>query len=823
MPTRIKLWAALIITLSTACTQMPSGEEKRRGPLAQVISSPEQLLWGPVSTGALGDYRIENSQIVAIVGHPSRPVGFSVTGGNLVDLAQKSSNQEDHLNQLTLYLQDEFPRQAIYKSAKIVSEGGPGSPAILRAIGLDSKNDKIAIETDYILLPDADWLTLETRFTSTATYTIPNYKPGDAVQWGRCQHLGPGAGFALPGRRLNLPWLAGLGQKTSYGLVEHEGESMEVLSGSMWSDTISKGQDLAPKQTIKHIRHVVVGSGDTASLMPSIFKLSRQKTGTISGRITSSKQVITDARVEIRNKDEELVGIAKTNLEGWYEIQVLPGEYSLLAMAPGRPRVQTSTTSRSVQITAETTASRSFNLGRRTSLSWRIEGDENYAQAVKLTVLGIDGTPNPNFGPTYRADGAAHIVLSPRGLGEIPLGLGRYKVIVSRGNEYELIEREIEIKPDTPTIIEGKLVRSVDTRGFIATELHQHTAPSFDSGVSLEDRTISLAAEGIEAFTSSDHNVLIDFQPTIAATGLGRSLTSFIGTEATTHSVGHFNAFPLKVDRSDSRGGMKDPEHWTPQEIFSFVRGLAITSTDSVVQINHPRAGYIGYLDMMKFDPKTGKAEDKRFSLDFDAMEIIAFGFEKETKQTLADWFALLRRGIRVTATGNSDSHTVYGRENGWPRNLICSDQDLPYRVEVTELMKSLRDGCSTISAGPIITINAEDARMGGTTKATNGRAQIDIKIQAPKWIPVDWLEIYVDGRKQKRIPIRGEKVVRYEKTHTIKCNKDCFVVAMTGSDKSLAPIVSTWRKRNPKPIALTNPIFLDVDGDGQYMKGGPK
>ena len=131
--------------------------------------------------------------------------------------------------------------------------------------------------------------------------------------------------------------------------------------------------------------------------------------------------------------------------------------------------------------------------------------------------------------------------------------------------------------------------------------------------------------------------------------------------------------------------------------IFNYGRSLAVSSEQSVVQINHPRAGYIGYLDVMKFDPATGKAADPRFSLDFDAMEVIAFGFEKETEKTLKDWFSLLRQGVRITATGNSDSHTIYGRENGWPRNMICSDSDDPHSITVSALMKSLKNGCVVV------------------------------------------------------------------------------------------------------------------------------
>ena len=783
------------------------------------IDKKSDLLLGPVAGGVVGDFRLENSKVIAIVGHPKRPLGFSVTGGNLIDLAQQKPFPADHLNQVTLYLQDEFPRQANYQKISVVDQGGPGTPAVLRVSGVDSKDQKIQIETDYILYPDANWITLETRFTSTATQSYDSYKPGDAIQWGRCQHMAPLEGFKLPGRRVTIPWIAGLGERASYGIVEHEGEPFEVLSGSMWSDTVSKARRLEPRKTIRHRRHIVVGTGDTASLVPSIYKLSRMKTGRISGKINSKSGPVDDAKIEILDKDLKLVGIADSDEDGQYEVEVPPGQYSIMVSSPGRPGVQTSSTARIVTVQADQTSKRSFRLGNKTTLSWKIDSEDGPPQPVKITIIGIDGTPNPKFGPNYLAHGASHVVISPRGIGKIPLGLGRYRVFISRGPEYELLEEDIVIEPKSKITITGKLRRVVDTTGFIATELHQHTAPSFDSGVSLEDRTLSLAAEGIELFTSSDHNVLVDFAPVIENLGLSTRLKSMIGTEATTHSVGHFNSFPLKIRPHESRGGMKDPENWTPTAIFKFVRDLAVSSEQSVVQINHPRAGYIGYLDVMKFDPVTGKAADPRFSLDFDAMEVLAFGFKKETDKTLKDWFSLLRQGVRITATGNSDSHTIYGRENGWPRNLICSDSDDPQSIAVSDLMKSLKSGCVSISAGPFITIQSGEIKMGGTAPAKNGEGEIIVDVQAPSWVPVDWVQLFVDGKPSARFPVRGKKVQRYRRRHKVRCSQDCFVVAMTGSEQTLSPLVSTWRDRQPTPIGMTNPIFFDVDGNGTYNR----
>ena len=40
--------------------------------------------------------------------------------------------------------------------------------------------------------------------------------------------------------------------------------------------------------------------------------------------------------------------------------------------------------------------------------------------------------------------------------------------------------------------------------------------------------------------------------------------------------------------------------------------------------------------------------------------------------------------------------------------------------------------------------------------------------------------------------------------------------------DKPLFPVVGDGKTFTAYPFALTNPVFLDVDGDGKYRTGQP-
>lgn len=806
--------------LSAGCLK-PSGPT---GPVAtaKAIEAADELLWGPAAFGAIGDIRMSNGRLLAVITAVDRAVGFAVSGGNIIDVARLPGG-EDQLNQITLYLDDEFPRQARYESLEIRSAGGRRKPAVVRAEGVDTKNAKIEVQTDYVLEPDRQWLTLITRFTNTGTATIRGYRPGDAIQWGRAEHMAPKEGFGLPGRRVEVGWVAGVGGGTSYAYVPDGAVDVDVLNGSMWSDPIADPIDLPPGKPVAYVRHLVVGDGDTASLSGAIATIRKQAFGRITGSITHDGAPVSGAIVHVMDAEGKLVGLAKVDHDGWYEIQVPPGDYSLEARAPGRePSAPTDPKPR-FAVAADQTVSRGFRLGPHASLGWRISGDGRFAQPVKVTVVGLDGTADPRLGPAFDASGAWNLVLSPRGFGTAPVGMGKFRVLVSRGPEYELIEQVVQVAEGGHAEVSGKLVRSVDTEGFVAADLHQHAAPSFDSGVSPADRALSNATEGVEVLVSTDHNVVIDYRPVIAANGLGRSVYSIVGTEATTHSVGHFNAFPLDIVRSDPRGGMRDPEGWTPEKIFSFVRSLGHDpKLPPFIQVNHPRAGPIGYFDLMDLDPATGLAKDPRFVTNFDGMEVISFGWANETKQSVADWFALLNRGLRITATGNSDSHTIFGREVGWARTYVCVDDDTPYRLDVGAFIRALRSGCATVSAGPFLTIRSGAVQMGGTLTAERATFEIQVRLQAASWIPTDQLELYVNGVLERTIALQGTAPVRFDDAIRLTCKSDCYVVAIARSERRLPPVVTSWRRRKPRPIALTNPIYVDADGDGRYSRGAP-
>ncbi|MBM4387991.1 MAG: hypothetical protein FJ088_09665, partial [Deltaproteobacteria bacterium] len=222
------------------------------------------------------------------------------------------------------------------------------------------------------------------------------------------------------------------------------------------------------------------------------------------------------------------------------------------------------------------------------------------------------------------------------------------------------------------------------------------------------------------------------------------------------------------------------------------------------------------------------------------------------------DWFNLLNHGVKPTGMGNSDSHDAYF-EAGYPRNYIKSSSDFPGGLDRKELMKNIQDGAVSISSGPFIRFRINGADIGATVKAA-GEIRLYVQVQTPSWFGIDRIEIYRNGGLFKFIELDNpvEVIEDYEGEVVLKkgdadfpAEDSWFVVIAYGLEDrnflspvytsiplgklqlpkltSLAfsklPLVGDFLGEDPSvpdffpllPYSVTNPIWVDLDNDGNF------
>jgi hypothetical protein len=449
----------------------------------------------------------------------------------------------------------------------------------------------------------------------------------------------------------------------------------------------------------------------------------------------------------------------------------------------------------------------------------------------KLTFVGVDGTRDPEFTRVdiarQEGDGAIaafNRVMSLTGVGLARVPLGTYDVTVSRGPEWEISTSEKLKLTARGATITARLSHVVDAQGWLSADFHVHAARSSDSRVPMHDRIFEFVADDVRMIVSTDHNVISDYEPFIKELDAGRYITSAVGDELTTNGWGHFGAFPLPRDIERAGEGAVLVHGRRPDDFFKDVRRDA---PGAIIDVHHPRIdAEIGYFDLGQFDARNDRAGRAGFSWDFDALEVMN-GYQDPVRRSVDrvvdDWFALLNHNHLVTATGNSDTHHLTYNIGGYPRNYVKLREAEPERVDPKEIAEAVRFHHAFFTTGPFVSLLVNGGTIGDLVPARGGKAHAEVTVQAASWVSVSRVTLYLNGQEAKRWTVApGAGPVRFKDSFDLTTPRDGYVVVRVDGEKSMTPVVGDGKTFTAYPFALTNPVFLDVDGDGKYRTGLP-
>lgn len=425
----------------------------------------------------------------------------------------------------------------------------------------------------------------------------------------------------------------------------------------------------------------------------------------------------------------------------------------------------------------------------------------------RIQVRGIDGTPSPDWGEDAEDGTAINVVHSKDGTLQRKVPPGKYRVIADRGFEYTAADDTVTVSVDQTTYVSMEVEHVVDTKGWVSADLHLHAEPSFDAPQTLEDRILNVAASGVEVAVATDHNRVTDYGPAIEKLGLEGVIASVVGDEVTTEEMafGHFNMFPLVPG--------SEPLRWrrtSPARLFAESRARKPYEKGTIIQLNHPRMGDIGYFDVIRFDSKDIEGFVKRSpwaSLDFDVIEL--FNGDDATspstvRNVMKDWYALLDSGRQFTAAGNSDSHRLTFHEPGLPRTWVAAPSDDLGMFDERAFVDALHAGKAIVSSGPFVRFRVGDADIGGYVEP--GRHAAKVTVDFPPWMNVTYVEIIKNGKVVAKAEAPFDtKDHGAELGAMLDLEKGDWVIAIAGGTKEMDVLF----RRGVPPFAFTNPIFV--------------
>ena len=699
-------------------------------------------------------------------------------------------------------------------------------------MAFDDVDLPVQITTDYSLAPDAKFVRVDTTVRNThSTNQVKTFLTDWLGGSGQVETFQSGYGFGEPLATTacalcDLVVWSGFGQAdgVSYGYIHNiansttfstDGVSVSLLGASVLlalQGLTPPNYTIDPLSQVTVTRYFAVGDGAAGSIVDIRNQILGLSTGTISGTVTRGGQPVQGAEVAVLGSygngpgtEKNVVSYYRTDANGTYQGTVPPGNYTVHANLDGH--LAATPNPANVTVTAGNTTVQDFTIPQAGRVRVTIVDENSAPIAAKVSFVGFDPYPDPGnyqdimglihnrtaiFGDITKDPlpyGLAKVVFVDEtgDSGEFFIEPADYQVVVSHGPEYSTFKQDITVTAGALTTVSAQIARVIDTSGFISSDFHSHGLTSPDSATRYEERVISMLAEGVDFFPTTDHEFRTDLAPVIASLGVGDLISFAVGQENTTPDYGHWNAWPMTIDPTKVNGGALDfakeapagqdfPSSgnfcMSPAEINASL--LADPGVDTV-QLNHIYSFFgpeglsidTGLVPPQDFQNSLLRRLDPAISNLFDdsvtALEILNGTtrndiFENFIGRDLGDWFNLMNQGIVRTGTANSDTHRTVSTQSGFPRNMVASPTDDPGELgAIAETLSTNVNAGRTIGTNaPFVRVTTNAASTGQTgglalglptcILTTDGAATITVEIQSPLWAEFDTVEYYINN-----------------------------------------------------------------------------
>lgn len=809
---------------------------------AGIIVDADSLLGGPKSEGRIGDIKLYNGRSAWVLAGERRASGYSYWGGNVRDVAlfgDDGLTRSDSFGELFFgWNMDVFHPSSV----EVLDDGIASGIARVR---LQGKTDDfhfvdsfitqftgaldpfLDVTYDYTLPAGSATLRLDVTLTNPAGVPVELEWPlamatfGDGVwQWA------PGGGFSDSSVGSRVPYYGAVGRELGYAVVAERDDLTSFFAYSGVAIVLMDPFQVPPGSSETLTFYFVASDNGSDGLDAGRREaLALPAAAPISGTVELPNGAShEDAWVVARRASgNDIVATVPVSEGGTFRMSLDAGEsYSLRAWvrqhAAGEPAVLF------VSEEGANDVSLAVPQCARVTVSV-LDGDSASPLPARVTFIRLDGTPSAyppsDARPAQKTwSGSISAVAYVTGDDEdVRLPAGTYQVTASRGLTYEIEQRTITLEAGTNDPEDFTITRAIDTTGWLSADFHIHGWWSPDSYVPWDIRARQAATEGLDLPILTEHVYLGDTTDEIDAVGVHDHVVPIVAQEVTTFAFGHFNAFPLVWDASKPNRGAVFPYDKDPHELFQAIRDQH--AGDEIIQVNHPRGvgpgSYFTYVGLDAAEDTQKKPEE--WSTNWDAIEVFNGGCGGG--EPVDDWIGLTNHGYGKVLASGSDSHSESGLI-GTPRNWIRIEP-ADVRADSQNLVPVVRDRNLFVSCGPFVRFEATgtdgvSSGLGSLVAGDGGDVTLSVSVEAPSWMLIDQVRLWENGLVVDVIDVTTapDPVIRLVHDWSVAPAADAWYSVEVVGHGSMAPITF-----DGPPYALTNPIEVDADGDGEWTPPG--
>ena len=789
-----------------------------------------------------GDYLLRSDKIAAVIGGVAAfrdaNVNTQAVQGAVIDLSRLDLRGGDN-DLLTAY----YPHGHYLDSpgptnvAVVQAEGAEAVIRFTRAATRDMQGDPVDVETEYRLRDGEPYLHIKTvyynRSGKTARAAIYDKMRADTL-------------FRIPpaGRTRSLiyyePW-----NTEAYAVVRAGGDPIRSYANPAkvtyferggnrldFPDLITNDADTRPLSPTLPAPSII-GAGESktlerflipgrypADVQPVIAALLHQERAPVSVRVQDTKGVAVKGANVQAIRGSKVISEGKTDTDGEIVLSLdNPSAYDLLVEQQGRENVRVHEGAGTIRVGPLATAQ--FDIYDVTHGKQRVP--------VKVMIKGVNGTPDPDFGPDALAFQAGHLCFSNDGKFSVNLPAGDYEAWIGRGPEYTLEKRPFSTAYGRTTQVRAGIRRAFRSPGWVVADFHNHTTNSNDSIADPDGRVVGIAANGIEFAPATEHNRISSFAPYIEEERLTPFLHSTGSIELSGRpgpgAINHQIAFPLRVSAGAQGGGAPATDK-DPKVQMGRLYHLDHDS-EKFVQQNHPDIGWL-YFDKNQDGKIDGGFGTRPFT---QAMELnrditvllksLEMPAESKRPGRGFEWLQMLNQEDRIYGSANSDAH-VTAFNDGSIFTWVKSETDDPGELVPLELARAAKAGKMVMSNGPFLEVALNGVLPGGDFRWVEG-ATLKVRVQCADWMGIDRVQVLVNGRPDPKLNFTRvsqpaafdqKSPVRFQADIPLHLTEDAHIIAVAAGEHShLGPFHGPYASM--PPTAVSNPIFVDVDGGG--------
>jgi hypothetical protein len=727
----------------------------------------------------------------------------------------------------------------------VVSVTGPlvAVADILGVQGAEPRPFQAEVRLEYSLGPGENALALRTRVLSTSQ-ELEAVDIGDVILFGDDE----AEPFTLPAgfdQTSELHEVDGIGSShetrpVSYAVYASDAP-LTLLQGSSVASQLGGDGSLVgytiestllePGQVLEATRFLAVAPDVDGTLARRLEERGALATA-LTGWVRAAGEAVAGARVSVFSDPDlrQWVSQAISDASGSFELELEPGRYHVLATGrttgeyvelPGvRHELAEGHSPSEVQAVSIGAASPDpleLELGPSARVRLEVRTAEGAALAAKVTFQAEDARPplNPAAGERapHRNLDVRQVVWTPNGDAELDLEPGLYTVTASHGPNAELdVRHGVELPAGEVTRLALRISEPVVHTEYVAIDPHVHGVYSQHGEVTRLERVVTAAAEGLDVHVATEHDVIADYGSAVAAAGLEGVLTSIPGVELKTNNGDHC-AWPLVRAPDEPLGGARrwwiEDRDLQKQYRYYAERGAI------VMQLAHGAS----HFRSAGYDIASGSvSHPERFSFDFNAMEVHNGGGAGGRQALMSYWMSLIDFGHRVAPLAASDSH---GRipEVGVARTYVrtgAAGRDVEAVARATAALHTVA------STGPFIELNTADGAGPGDTRGAGPGQPLElvIRVWAPSWMRLDEVQLLAGGSElahwdsttEPPVALRATPGVWLEEHVLVEPAEDEWYAVQTFGSVDLAPVYPGML-----PWAITAPLFVDADGDGEF------